>query len=94
VVRRARFCWRCGARQPLRVLRALLASVGASTVVAIFVIAFASLGRSVPEYKPPLPTKGKWASEQEFGPLDMEPGAPSLFAPAAKPSQADPKSTP
>jgi hypothetical protein len=80
-VRRAKFCSRCGGRQPLRVLRGVMAGISASALVAVFAVAFASLGRSVPEFKPSPPSGGTWAGEADLGPLDFVPGTSSLFAP-------------
>jgi hypothetical protein len=71
-------------------MRALVAGIGAGTVVAMFAIALASLGKSRPEFKPPRPSGGNWASEAEIGPLDLVPDAPSPFAPI---STADPSTT-
>jgi hypothetical protein len=52
-------------------------------VVAVFATAFQWLGGSTPEFKPPPPSGGAWAGEEDIGPLDLVPGAPSLFAPSA-----------
>jgi hypothetical protein len=51
-------------------MRGLLAALSAGALVAVTVVAFRSLDRATPEFKPPEPSSGKWASEQEFGPAD------------------------
>lgn len=90
-VRRAIFCSRCGARQPRRVLRALVAGVGASALAAAFVVAFGSLGRSEPEFNL-TPSGGQWAGEEDIGPLDLPPELPSPFAPQTR--EVTPAATP
>jgi hypothetical protein len=67
-VRRGRFCSRCGARQPPRVLRALLALVVGGAMTMAVATAFARIEGSAPEFKPPKPSNGKWPSEEEFLP--------------------------
>jgi hypothetical protein len=68
-VRRGRFCARCGASQPPRVLRALLAVVGAAALVLAGAAAFARIDGGAPEFTPPQPSNGKWAAESEFLPV-------------------------
>ena len=79
-VPRARLCVRCGAPQPPRVLRHVLLGTGLGAVVIAIGMAFHSLEAAVPEYRPPRPSDGQWAREEEFGPDDVRPNVPSIFS--------------
>jgi hypothetical protein len=89
VVRRGSFCSHCGARQPPRIVRGAFAVIGTTAVVAVFAAAFGSLGKTMPEFRPPRPSGAAWASEADIGPLDLVPGAPSPFAPTTAPCQGE-----
>jgi hypothetical protein len=75
-------------------------------VVAVFATAFRLLEGSTPELRLS-PSEGKWASEEEIGPLEEDvgplglvPDAPSPFAPTSAPdpggtaASRNPESTP
>jgi hypothetical protein len=89
VGRRGSFCSRCGARQRPRFLRGIVSVIGTTALVAVLAAAFHSLGASVPEARPPAPSGGTWASEEDIGILDLVPGVPSLFAAPLAPASGD-----
>jgi hypothetical protein len=57
----------------------VLAGLSLSAAVIITAIAFHSLEGGAPEMRPPPPSEGAWADEEEFGPGDIRPNVPSVF---------------
>jgi hypothetical protein len=86
---RGSFCSRCGARQRPRFVRGILSFIGTTALVAVLAAAFHSLGATMPEYRPPAPSGGTWATEAEVGPLDLVSDAPSPFAPISNPEAGE-----
>jgi hypothetical protein len=61
-------------------LRALILAVAGSALAVTLAVPFRLLGNSAPEFTPPSPSKGTWASEEDFLP-DVPEGEPSIFMP-------------
>ena len=67
IVRRGRLCSRCGAPQPLRVVRGVVAALITGLSVTTAVLAVRSLGGSAHELRL-RPSDGTWAGEEWYAP--------------------------
>jgi hypothetical protein len=84
VVKVGRFCSRCGSPQPRHLVRPFLTIAGLTLIGTLLVSSFLRLEGGGMPTKPPSPSNGDWAGENEFSSEDVRPNEPTIFMATSK----------